>query len=495
MTSEPLPGADSLRLPALLQKLQPLLAAERHPVYLVGGAVRDALLDRPSVDLDLAVADGAVRLAFRLADRLGVPAYVLDAERDTGRIVLSDPPTTIDVARFRGPNLNTDLRDRDFTINAMALPVDMLTRAALVDPGGGVADLAAGLLRITHAGALASDPVRALRGVRLAADLGFQLTPETEAAMAAARPALSTVSPERIRDEFAKLIAGPRPVEGLRELERLDMVAAVAPELTAMVGVAQSAPHFEPVWEHTLHVLDRVLRLEAALVNGNGCFGAGERLAPWAGAVAGHLNRPVDGNVTGTLLLRLGALFHDVGKPDTAATEPDTGRIRFLGHEDNGAHLARRALRRLRFSRELIDTVGRIVTGHMRPLHLNRAEKVTRRAVFRFFRATGDAGIDVVLLGLADHLATYDGPGDESTWSGLLALSATLLRSRFERFTEVVQPPPLVDGHTLMAAVDLAPGPLVGEIMRHIQEAQAAGEVQTAEEALALARTLVNAAA
>jgi putative nucleotidyltransferase with HDIG domain len=491
-------GNDDLAFPALLERLQPLLRREALPVYLVGGVVRDALLGRPSGDLDLAVADGAVRLAFRLADRLGVPAYVLDEERDTGRIVFGDAETTVDIARFRGPDLAADLLDRDFTINAMALPATDPKPEQLVDPTGGRADLVKGLLRPTHGASLAHDPIRVLRAVRLAAELGFRLAAETETAIGAARRGLLEASPERIRDEFGKLVAGPAPERALPLLQRLEVLQLVAPELAALAGVAQSEPHFEDVWSHTVRVLAWLRRLERVLWEGEEPAGhtplidAAHRLAPYAHSLARHLARDVDGGVHGKLILRLGALFHDVGKAETATTDPETGRIRFYDHDQIGARLARRRLRRLRYSREVVNSVGRIVEHHMRPLHLNRAEKVTRRAVFRFFRATGEGGLDVLLLGLADHLATYDGAGPAQAWQGLLDLSETLLRYRFEQYREVVKPTPLLDGHDVMAATGIRPGPRLGQVLRHIEEAQAAGEVATREQALAVARELVD---
>ncbi|MCB9422505.1 MAG: hypothetical protein H6667_22075 [Ardenticatenaceae bacterium] len=143
-------NGESLTLSPLLERLRPFLIQQDRPVYLVGGAVRDALLNRVSHDLDFVVPHRAIQMAFKTANSLSVPAYVLDQERDTGRVVLAEEGTTLDFACFRGVSLEADLRDRDFTINAMALPATAVTRASLIDPCNGAADLQARLIRQTH---------------------------------------------------------------------------------------------------------------------------------------------------------------------------------------------------------------------------------------------------------------------------------------------------------------------------------------------------------
>jgi tRNA nucleotidyltransferase/poly(A) polymerase len=252
----------------LLQQIQPVLLRQEVRIYLVGGAVRDALLGRVSYDLDFVVPQQAIKVAFHIADVLGVPAYPLDRERDTGRVVLPDAGTVLDVARFRGAALEADLRDRDFTINAMALPAGATSSASIVDPCGGKEDLQAGLVRLTHPGAIDDDPVRALRALRMAARFGFRLTPETAAAVAAAAPQLERVSAERVRDELLKLLQTEAPHRAVEDMADLALLPVVLPEIAALRSVAQSSPHHEPVLAHTLGVLRRLVQVEAVVVRG-----------------------------------------------------------------------------------------------------------------------------------------------------------------------------------------------------------------------------------
>ncbi len=182
------------------------------PVYLVGGAVRDALLGQSKSRPGFRGASRCrMRLTFRVADALKVPAYVLDDERETGRVVVADQKTMLDFARFRGPDLEADLRARDFTINALAIPATAQSRAAVIDPTSGLRILNCVRSGLTHREALVDDPVRSLRAVRLAADLGFKLTEETKSAVLAAVPALIDVSAERIRDELLKIMLTSQP--------------------------------------------------------------------------------------------------------------------------------------------------------------------------------------------------------------------------------------------------------------------------------------------
>ncbi|MCA9943315.1 MAG: HDIG domain-containing protein [Anaerolineales bacterium] len=350
------PSGEPLALSPLLERLRPLFQSQSQPIYLVGGAVRDALLGRVSHDLDFVVPANAIQLAFQVADALGVPAYVLDRERDTGRVMLPEAHTSLDFARFRGGDLAADLRDRDLTINAIALPATATTATGLIDPHNGQADLAAGVVRIIHERSLLDDPVRCLRAVRLAHSLNFALAAETETAVRAAASSLNKVSVERIRDELLKLLATEAPHQAIADLANLGLLAEILPDIVTLTTIEQSAPHHEPVFAHTLSVLRWLTVVEAAIEpqrtqknSASSVLSAVKKiLEPYAAQIQALWQEEVDGGVNGRMLLRLGALFHDVGKAQTQTIEED-GRIRFLGHEKAGADLTGRVLRRFEF--------------------------------------------------------------------------------------------------------------------------------------------------
>lgn len=486
-------GGEPLPFSPLLETLRPHLAQLETPIYLVGGAVRDALLGRGSDDLDFVVPEKGIAIAFQLGNILHQPAYPLDEERDTGRVVL--PDTTLDVARFRGADLIADLRARDFTVNAMALPAAATRTASLIDPCQGQADLQARLIRQASPTSLSDDPLRGLRAIRQAVQLDFTIEPETEQAIMLAAPQLSRVSAERGRDEFLKLLLTHAPQKALQQMCQLGLMDVLLPELGDLQEVEQSPPHHEPVLAHTLSVLAWLVQVES-WVRGEttaetSLLAAPKALTPYASQLVDHLSRPIDGGLDGWTILRLGALFHDVGKGATQ-TRDAMGRIRFFDHDEVGAKKTGPMLERLRLSREAGQQVQKIVAGHMRPLHLLQSDTPTPRSVYRFFKAMGVNGLDVLLLSLADHLATYDGVGDAAAWRKLCALINWFLNHYFHQPERTINPPPLLNGHQLMQELALAPGPQVGQLLRLIEEAQAVGEVKTVEEALALTRREVR---
>lgn len=489
------PGED-LPFAPLLDELRPYLEQQGHPVYIVGGAVRDALLGRMSHDLDFVVPRDAVSLTFRLANAIGAPAYVLDEQRDTGRIVLSSEDTTLDFSRYRGPDLFADLRDRDFTINSLAMPATARTREAVIDPVNGLADLASGLLRFANADALNRDPIRALRAVRLAAELGYVITADTQIAVRETAPRLRESSAERVRDELIKIVRGPTADMAIEQMDALGLLKIVLPEVAALAPVPQSEPHHEPVLQHTISVLRWLEQVENALFSGtmpdDPVFeSARSILAAHLEALGEHRARAIDGGLDGQAVLHLAAVLHDVGKQTTLTIDED-GRHRFFGHAEEGADLIEPRLRALCLSNDAINQTKRIVREHMRPLLLAQSQgaEPSRRAVYRYFKAAGANGLDVGLLALADHLATHDGPGEEASWLTLLGLVSALFDYYFEQYDEAVKPPLLVNGRDLIAYLDLPQGPEIGRILSLIEENQAAGEITTREEALLFAKGL-----
>lgn len=485
------PGGDALNKPELIDRLAHLFQRHDQPVYLVGGSVRDLLLGRSCNDLDFTVPERAIGLAYKVANHLDVPVFVLDRDRDTCRVILPDEGMTLDFAGFRGDNIKADLIDRDFTINAIALPVAALSYSSLIDPCNGRRDLWREVICQTHKDSISDDPVRAMRALRFAVQLGFSLEPSTSTAVRYAGPFLKDVSSERIRDEVVNMIAGEHPDRALQALNGHALLPYVFPEVADLNGVEQSPPHREAALPHTISVLASLRLIESVLLDGIKQGGPAisllsEHLGKYQEPLRVYFSRSVQGGGDGRLPIRLGALFHDVGKPGTRIVEED-GRVRFLGHEKVGARMAAQRLRRLRFSRQVVEHVHDIVKGHMWPLNLSNDKSVSRRAVYRFFRRSGAAGLDIGLLSVADYLATYGGVGDSVNWTKLLKVIDQLYDHFFNHYDETVKPVPLLDGKELMKALDLVPGPVIGRLLGIIEEAQAAGEISSVDEAIALA--------
>jgi tRNA nucleotidyltransferase/poly(A) polymerase len=466
-------------------------------VYLVGGAVRDILRGYDRRDLDFALDGDVLSISRRVANALAGAYYPLDTERETGRVILSPGGmghTVLDFAAMRGPDLESDLRARDFTINAMALR--LVDRSILIDPLGGAKDLKSHVLRACSPVAFESDPVRILRAVRIAVDTGMKILPETNKLIRQSIPSLARVSPERMRDELFRILDSPQPVTAIRLLDIFGALAYVLPELPPLHGIVQSAPHTADVWNHTLDViqrLDRILKVLALEYNY-------ETAASWAlglvsislGRYREQINRHfsdlINPNRTLRALLLLAALYHDVGKAFTPKID-DQGRIRFFEHELVSAQLVVERARQLRLSNEEIDRLGVVTRNHMRPLLLAQTDnQPTRRAIYRYFRATGPVGVDIALLSLADTLATYGPTLPQDIWTRQVEVVRILLEAWWERPEESVSPEKLITGSDLMDIFDLAPGPQIGKLLELTREAQATGQIHNREQALVLIR-------
>lgn len=470
---------------------------------LVGGAVRDLLLGRPVHDWDFVVERDGIRLARAVADRLGAAFFPLDEERDTGRVVVRErgARTFLDFALRRGPDWQADLEARDFTVNAIALALD--DPIELLDPFEGQRDLEAGLIRAVTEHSLRDDPVRAMRAVRLAGELHFEIESQTAGWIRRDAPLVAQSSAERIRDELARLLVQPDALTGVRWMDDLGLLTRVLPEVAALRGVAQSLPHHWPVLEHTLLVLGALERIVEVItqhqdeteeiIDGTDApefvwKDVRQRLANFREPLTAHLAQRLSDERPALVALKLAALLHDCAKPHTRTVDLD-GRTHFYDHENVGAPIAAERVRALRFNNTEVERVRVVIAHHMRPQQLADAPGgVTRRAAYRFFRDTGEAGVDVLLLALADHVATHGPDVQPDRWGRRIEAARTLLTEYWARLAKGVAPSPLVSGDDLMAELGLAPGQRIGELLEAIREAQAAGEIATREEALALAK-------
>ncbi len=484
-------------LTAWLERLRPLLT-EPQRVWVVGGAVRDDLLGRDSLDLDFAVQGEARKTARLVANSLAADYYELDQKRDTGRVLIQHPQAalhTLDFAALRGETIEADLASRDFTLNAMAR--NLARPEELIDPLRGEADLRGKILRACSPTAIADDPVRALRAVRLAEDFSLRIEPQTLPQVREGRDDLAKVTAERTRDEFMRLLDGPHVPGAIRVLDHLGLLTAVLPELEPLRGLAQPAPHAYPAFEHTLAVVDHlgeVLGVLGATANPEVAADLvlGElslRLGKYRQELCHHLDRSWSFGRRDRQLLFLAALLHDIGKAATLAPGPE-GAVRFIGHETSGGSRALNRAQQLRLSTVEVEHVGRIVAQHMRPESLQASGEVSLRAAYRLFRDCGDAGVDVILLSLADFLGRFDSPPPAKEWAGRIEVARSLLEARFAAPAARLDPPRLIRGDQLAAALGIGPGPEIGRLLEAIREAQASGEVEDEASAIALARRL-----
>ncbi|HKW58212.1 MAG TPA: CCA tRNA nucleotidyltransferase [Candidatus Dormibacteraeota bacterium] len=411
--------------------------------WIVGGYVRDRLLSRPHVNPDVVVEDGdALDLARRFAEVSGAAPPVVFERFGTAQVTIPGRLVEFVTARAesyepdsRKPNvrrasLEEDLRRRDYTINTLLMDLD----GHLHDRLGARKDLEAKVLRTPSdpVRTFADDPLRMLRGIRFAAELGFELAPELPGAMRrlSSRLAPPVISAERTGDELRKMLLSPRPGLALGLLDKAGLLEVVLPEIAACKGVAQTGYHTHDVLGHTL------LTVQAT---------------------------PPD------LLLRVAALFHDAGKPKTAK-----GDGRFIGHEEIGAEIARAALERLRFAQKEIEVVTLLVRLHLRPVFYR--SEWTEGAVRRLARDAGPHLERLMLLARADIAASaYPEP------EKLDELRARLDRVLTERPSRLL---PLITGEEIMRVRGIGPGPEVGRIKQKLEELVIDGEILPEREAV-----------
>jgi poly(A) polymerase len=448
--------------------------------WVVGGAIRDRQLGRAVTDLDLVVEGDPETAAKTLARAARAASFALSERFGAWRVVARGGAWQIDVEQLREGSLRADLGLRDFTINAVAEP---LQGGEPIDPLDGLGDLAARRLRMAGATAFADDPLRVLRMVRLAVELGLEVEAETwDRAREYAR-AQSDVSAERVFLELRRVIAAPQAVHGVDLLDRLDALPVVLPELSALRGVEQSRFHHRDVYGHTLEVLEQVIALQK-----DPAAALGEQHAATVGAL---LDEPLADQLTRGEALRWGALLHDAAKPATRAVREHDGRVTFIGHDAQGARLAREVLGRLRTSERLRAHVAALTRHHLRLGFLVHHEQpLARRTVYGYLRACAPVEVDVTLLSVADRLATRGDRAPEAI-EAHLRLARAMLTDALQ-WREQGPPKPLWRGDRLADELRIPLGPRVGELLEALAEAQYAGEVETAEQALEYVRAQVG---
>ncbi len=471
-----------------------VLSGLRVTGHVFGGAVRDALLSRPTSDLDLTIDGAATAIGPKLAESLGGTYFNLDEERGIGRVAVAGPDAfTVDLT---GPvpdgriEIENHLRRSDFTINTMAVGLGDLTAggARVIDPTGGLADLGAGTVRATSPAALDDDPVRLMRGPRFAAALGFVLEANTERWIRDRAPLITSVSQERVRDELVKLLAAPGVTRSLRMLDELGLLSAVLGELDASRGVTQPAEHHYDVFNHLVEAPGM-----SELVLGEPDDVSALKHVPRFDGIESYFSEPVADGASRSTLLRLAALLHDVAKP-AAKTVESSGRVRFFEHGPLGAAVCRDLMERLRFSCKATEHVATMVEYHLRPGQAAAPRSLpSDRAVYRYHRDLGDVSVDTLYLNLADYMAAKGpdmlAPGyDLTEWQGHCGAVERLLKGPDGHRGAGKSPSELLDGNEIMDEFSLEPGPAVGELLELVKEAMAVGEIESPDDALELVR-------
>lgn len=440
-------------------------------LYLVGGFLRDLLLSRDSKDLDL-LYFGDPRV---LLEGLSRPWFPLDPSRGVFRVIWDE--YQVDIAAPRAQELEEDLKERDFTVNAMAFS---LSQNSLVDPWGGREDLRKKRLRVLTPWAFREDPLRVLRTFRLALQLGFSPTCDTLDLAERWAGLLVDVAPERIRDEISLILAHPQSSKAFLAMDSRGILDTLLPEVEKGQGILQGKWRGMDLKGHLLASLWALERLLPFL---EGFF------SPYTSELKGLLNEKVEGGISREKILKLASLIHDIGKPCTMVKRPEG--LTFWGHDREGGEQAKEIGKRLGFGTKASDLLAVLVGHHMWIHLLARQELVTQKAKGRFFRQLGEKGLLVCLLSLADALAS----SGERGFFYLLPYVRDMFSFYYDTFlSDTKLQRPLLNGREVMNILGISPGPMVGQALRALLEAQGEGKVNNKKEAIAFVKNLIETA-
>jgi poly(A) polymerase len=469
---------------AILGPVYNFAKSRKVKLYLVGGALRDLILNRQkdNQDFDFCLKRGAINFGRKLAKQLRAGFVILDEEHAACRLVKKDGDKiyTFDFTDFRAATLEKDLLHRDFTINSMALELkDVFSgedlSALIIDPYSAREDLKRKIIQVTNKNSFKEDPLRILRAFSFSCMLRFSLDKETLRLAKTEKHLISAVSSERIREELFKILDSLTAYTSLVSLDKLRILEIIFPEIKPMRGIGQGPYHHLDVWQHTLETLNQFELLLCSVKQNP--------------EISQYLSEEISGLRKRASLLKLVCILHDVGKPK--ALRREKGKIIFHGHERIGLGMTRVICRRLKLANDETRSLERIVLWHLRPGYLANNGRPTERAIFRYFRDTGSDGLAVLLLSLADQRATK-GPlisalsrvRHEKT---IKALISRLLKQKNEK--KLVR---FLNGNELMRKFKLPASPLIGSMLVELEEAQAIGKIKNKKEALRLAAAIIK---
>jgi tRNA nucleotidyltransferase/poly(A) polymerase len=479
----------SLQNSGLISALVNIAQRDGHQLYLVGGFIRDILLGRSSKDVDF-VAQRVPELANSLATETGTRLALIDQKFGTIRLIpplltndLSDV-YQIDLSPLRGSSIAEDLKQRDFTVNALAVELSAWqsdTTFDLIDPLGGLSHLRARRLHLCSSHSLEDDPLRILRAYRLAATHDFILAAHAQERIGEALHALNRVAVERIRDELVLILSTTNSASILRVLDDDNVLRLLLPECEPMRNCSQNAYH-QDVWQHSLSALEV---LESFLASPQ------ELLGGYADEALPILAQKISGERTREIMLKLGVLLHDIGKPNRRTVD-ENGISLFTGHEVIGARLAGSLCTRFCFSNKEIDFVRQLIHQQMRVVRPFSLKRTSRKALSHLFILGPELFWPLLFLFGSDYLAAKDPRLRKTEIGPLRHQISKWLDFYHKQLKPNEKEPPLVRGHELMNRLNLSPGPTVGKLLHTLAELQWEGRISTRQEALDHAAQLLK---
>ena len=464
--------------------------------YVVGGFIRDSLLGIKTLDLDIAVQGNALEIGITLAHQTKGKCITLDKKRGIYRVITNtfSSEIQIDIVEVTG-SIQKNLSERDFTINSMAIDISNFTKSykntiginEILDPYNGVKNLESGELHVTSQESLRADPIRLIRAIRIASQLNLTIPVELKSKIAAHAHLITRVSNERTRTEFLNILKLKNSGVWLRIMDELGLLTQIIPEIEWSKKISQPQEHYWDVFNHIIETVTKIEEIfEHCLPPKNQERNEANPLLSYIPVyedMYNHFNIIIGNGHTRIVTSKLASLLHDIAKPMTKTIDP-TGKIRFLGHAEEGAIISEKILKNLKCSNTLIKTVSTQVKYHLRPGQISpKTQMPSNKAMNKYFRDLSTVSIDTLYLNMADYMAARGPLIDEYEWKDYCSGINHILKNGLIKNTPD-KIPKLLSGQDIMNRLNLNSSPLIGEILLEVREAQDDGIIKNKDEAL-----------
>lgn len=441
-----------------------LLKAEKNNIYLVGGVVRDVILNRENHDKDIIVIDEEAKsFAQRFAEKHNGTCVTLDEINNIYRVCMPDKINYVDITNPINNSLEDDIKRRDLTINAVAIN---LNSGEYLDLVGGLEDIKNGVIRAISETNFVDDPLRILRTYRFAATLGFEIETKTKEIIAQHIDLVLNPAVERRNVELIKLFGGENADTVLLEMDKIGLIEKLFTSMTDVKKVPPNSHHHLDLFHHSVETVKQIQSIYENSSN----------------EIKEHLEKIDFGGDTRLAHLKFAGFLHDIGKFSTWTIEGD--RHRFIGHDEVGANMAKKLLKSNKFSKKQIDYISFIIRHHIYPSSVVSAPELNDKIYMRYIRKTEDNAIDLITIAKADRLSAQGSAiTKEMTETNINALNK--LQEFYIRIKPTLKPvPKLLDGTEIMDILDIRPSKELGNIIKELHQAQLDGVVTTKDEAI-----------
>ncbi len=465
-----------------LKTLSAVIKSKKADAFLVGGALRDLYLEREPIDFDFATSKDAIKIAKSFSKKIKGAFILLDEEHNCARVARKHKGKllTFDFADFRSKTLLGDLSHRDFTINTISININDICENKNIlkkvkDYKKGLRDIKSKTVKMVSKKVFVEDPLRMLRAFSLQATLDFKIETKTKDQIKKDLSLISQVARERVREEFFKILSSRNAYKNLKQMHTLGLLERIIPQIMVMQHIPGGGYHHLSLMNHSFECVRQIEKcFDEFKTNDNVCV---------------YLNQPLASGRKRFALIKLAALLHDTGKPETCKKQGN--KTTYHGHEYVGRFIVRRVAKMLKMSVRERAALEAMVGHHLRPGYLSNFKKPTPRSVFRFFRDTGEDVIGVLLLSLADQRSTRGPLTTEKDQIHHEDIVCNLINMHFSKDKEEKKER-ILTGDDLIKKLKLKPSPIFKKILMRIEEKYALGEIKTKKQALEVAEKMVK---